>query len=36
MQTYTRSASRDIPKLVEYARKLGVEKKVRSYLEALL
>ena len=36
MQAYTRSATRDIPKLVEYARKLGVEKKVRSYLEALL
>ena len=36
MQAYTRSAARDIPKLVEYARKLGVERKVRSYLEALL
>ena len=36
MQAYARSVTRDIPKLVEYARALGAERKVRSYLEALL
>ena len=36
MQAYTRSTARDIPKLVDYARKLGVERKVRNYLEVLL
>ena len=36
MQAYAQSSTRDIPKLVEYARALGAERKVRSYLEALL
>ena len=33
---YARSETRNIPLLSEYAKKLHVEKKVRSYLEALL
>lgn len=36
MKTYVARKDRDPMKLVEYARKLGVEAKVRSYLEALL
>lgn len=36
MQAYVRSANRDIPKLVEYAKRLGVERKIRKYLEVLL
>ena len=36
MQAYTRSTAHDIPKLVDYARELGVERKVRNYLEVLL
>lgn len=36
MQAYARSPKRDVAKLVEYARKLGVERKIRNYLEVLL
>ena len=36
MQTYVRSSKRDFVKLIEYARKLGVERKIRNYLEVLL
>lgn len=36
MQTYVRSPKRDLAKLIEYARKLGVERKIRNYLEVLL
>ncbi|WP_299062027.1 type IV toxin-antitoxin system AbiEi family antitoxin domain-containing protein [uncultured Actinomyces sp.] len=36
MQAYVRSPKRDVAKLIEYARKLGVEKKIRNYLEVLL
>ena len=36
MQAYVRSSKRDFVKLIEYARKLGVERKIRNYLEALL
>lgn len=36
MRTYARSPRRDVAKLVEYSRKLGVERKVRNYLEVLL
>jgi hypothetical protein len=36
MRTYVKSPKRDVGKLVEYARRLGVEKKIRNYLEVLL
>ena len=36
MQAYVRSSKRDFVKLIEYARKLGVERKIRNYLEVLL
>ena len=36
MQSYTRSKDRDLVKLMNYARKLGVERKIRTYLEILL
>ena len=36
MQAYVRKPKRDVAKLVGYARRLGVERKVRNYLEALL
>ncbi len=36
MQAYARSPERDVAKLVEYARRLGVERKIRTYLEVLL
>lgn len=36
MKRYVRSTSRDIQKLLDYARALGVEKKILSYLEVLL
>ena len=36
MQSYTRSKNRDLVKLMNYARKLGVERKIRTYLEILL
>ena len=36
MQAYSKSPKKDVVKLVEYARKLGVERKIRNYLEMLL
>lgn len=36
MRRYLRSKDRDIQKLLDYARKLGVERKIRTYLEVLL
>ena len=36
MQAYAKSPARDIAKLIEYSRTLGVEKKIRTYLEVLL
>lgn len=36
MRTYVKSPKRDVEKLVEYARRLGVEKKIRNYLEVML
>lgn len=36
MQAYARSPRRDVAKLVDYARKLGVERKIRNYMEVLL
>ena len=36
MQSYTRSKNRDLVKLMNYARKLGVERKIRTHLEILL
>nr|WP_315522441.1 type IV toxin-antitoxin system AbiEi family antitoxin domain-containing protein [Olegusella massiliensis] len=36
MKRYVRSGGRDVQKLLGYARELGVEKKVRNYLEVLL
>ena len=36
MQAYARSPKRDVAKLIEYARRLGVERKIRNYLEVLL
>lgn len=36
MKQYVRSSERDIQKLLGYARALGVEKKIRNYLEVLL
>lgn len=36
MQRYVRSNNKDIQKLLEYASALGVEKKIRNYLEVLL
>ncbi len=36
MRAYARKPDREPAKLVEYARKLGVEKKIRTYLEVLL
>ena len=36
MQAYVRGSNRDVTKLVEYSRKLGVERKIRGYLEVLL
>lgn len=36
MQRYVRSDSKSIQKLLEYASALGVEKKIRNYLEVLL
>lgn len=36
MRAYAASRDRDVVKLMEYARKLGVEAKVRGYMEVLL
>lgn len=36
MQSYAKSPKRDVQKLVGYARSLGVERKIRNYLEVLL
>lgn len=36
MKQYVRSGERDVQKLLGYARALGVEKKIRNYLEVLL
>lgn len=36
MQQYVRSGSKNIQKLLEYASALGVERKMRNYLEVLL
>ncbi len=36
MRAYVKSPKRDVKKLVEYACRLGVEKKIRNYLEVLL
>lgn len=36
MKQYARSSGKDIQKLVGYARALGVERKIRNYLEVLL
>lgn len=36
MRRYAKSDSKDIQKLLEYASALGVEKKIRNYLEVLL
>lgn len=36
MRAYVKSPKRDVEKLVEYAHRLGVEKKIRNYLEVLL
>lgn len=36
MKQYVRSGERDVPRLLDYARKLGVERKIRNYLEVLL
>ena len=36
MQSYAKSPKRDVAKLVGYARSLGVERKIRNYLEVLL
>jgi hypothetical protein len=36
MKQYARSSEKDVQKLLGYARALGVEKKVRNYLEVLL
>ena len=36
MKQYVRSGTRDIQKLLDYARDLGVERKIRNYLEVLL
>lgn len=36
MQAYARRSDRDPAKLMRYAKKLGVEKKIRTYLEVLL
>ena len=36
MKRYASSRSRDIQKLLDYARALGVERKIRNYLEVLL
>ena len=36
MRQYVRSGARDVQKLLGYARALGVEKKIRNYLEVLL
>ncbi len=36
MQAYARNRNRDMAKLMEYASKLGVEAKVRTYMEVLL
>lgn len=36
MKQYVRGSSRDVQKLLGYARALGVERKIRNYLEVLL
>ena len=36
MLTYVKSPKRDVEKLVKYARKLAVEKKIQNYLEVFL
>ena len=36
MPTYVKSPKRDKEKLVKYARRLDVEKKIQNYLEVLL
>ena len=36
MKQYVRSREKDVQKLLGYARALGVEKKIRNYLEVLL
>ena len=36
MKQYSRSGGKDVQKLLDYAQALGVEKKIRNYLEVLL
>ena len=36
MRAYVRSPQRDLQKIMRYAQQLGVENKVRNYLEVLL
>lgn len=36
MRSYLASGARDVPKLLGYARELGVDRKVRTYVEVLL
>lgn len=36
MKQYARSGGKDVQKLLDYAQALGVEKKIRNYLEVLL
>ena len=36
MKAYARKKGKSLSKLFEYARALGVEKKVRNYMEVLL
>ena len=36
MQSYAKSPKQDVQKLIGYARSLGVERKIRNYLEVLL
>ena len=36
IRRYVRGSERDLRKLLEYARLLGVEAKIRNYLEVLL
>ncbi len=36
LQTYSKSKNKNIPRLFEYAKKMGVENQVRHYMEVLL
>lgn len=36
MQNYIKSPKRDVMKLVEYAHRFGIRKKIRNYIEILL